>query len=116
MDQHSRTLCCPISPAINSGDPSFTPPPVYDQRGPGFDRVINGSIDGGSFEIQSAPTPTATPTPTPTVTATPTPKPSPLPTAINTHTYSNGNSYSYSYAKTFAHTEASAHTGASPMT
>src|SRR5205823_2614182 len=24
------------SPAINAGDPSFTPPPFYDQRGPGY--------------------------------------------------------------------------------
>src|SRR5262249_46118877 len=41
----------PGSPAINSGDPSFTPPPFFDQRGPGFDRVVNGRIDKGSFEL-----------------------------------------------------------------
>ncbi len=69
----------PTSPAINAGDPSFTPPPFYDQRGPGFDRVVNGRIDVGSFEIQSAPTPTPTPTVTPTPTATPTPTPTPRP-------------------------------------
>jgi hypothetical protein len=40
------------SPAINAGDPSFTPPPLYDQRGPGYDRVVNGRIDIGSFEVQ----------------------------------------------------------------
>jgi hypothetical protein len=40
------------SPAINAGDPNFTPPPNYDQRGPGYDRVINGRIDIGSFELQ----------------------------------------------------------------
>jgi Right handed beta helix region len=40
------------SPAINAGDPTFTPPPFYDQRGPGFDRVVNGRIDIGSFEVQ----------------------------------------------------------------
>ena len=40
------------SPAINAGDPNFTPPPVYDQRGPGYDRVVNGRIDIGSFEVQ----------------------------------------------------------------
>jgi hypothetical protein len=40
------------SPAINAGDPSFTPPPLYDQRGPGYDRVIGGRIDAGSFELQ----------------------------------------------------------------
>jgi Right handed beta helix region len=41
------------SPAINAGDPSFTPPPNYDQRGPGFDRVVNGRIDIGAFEVQA---------------------------------------------------------------
>jgi hypothetical protein len=67
----------PDSPAINAGDPSFTPPPDYDQRGPGFDRVVNGRIDIGSFEIQSAPTPTPTATVTPTPTATASPRPTP---------------------------------------
>jgi hypothetical protein len=41
----------PGSPAIDTGDPNFTPPPFYDQCGPGFDRVVNGRIDVGSFEI-----------------------------------------------------------------
>ena len=36
-----------------SYDPTFTPPPFYDQRGPGFDRVVNGRIDIGSFEVQA---------------------------------------------------------------
>jgi cell division septation protein DedD len=54
----------PGSPAINEGDPNFTPPPVYDQRGLGFPRVVNGRIDKGSFEVQG-PTPTPTPTATP---------------------------------------------------
>jgi hypothetical protein len=36
------------------GDPSFTPPPDFDQRGPGFPRVVNGRIDIGSFEVQSS--------------------------------------------------------------
>ena len=54
----------PGSPAINAGDPDFTPPPVYDQRGPGFPRAVNGRIDKGSFEVQG-PTPTPTPTATP---------------------------------------------------
>jgi hypothetical protein len=40
------------SPAINAGDPSFAPPPFYDQRGPGANRVIGGRIDVGSFEAQ----------------------------------------------------------------
>ena len=72
----------PGSPAIDAGDPNFTPPPFSDQRGPGFDRVVNGRIDKGSFEVQG---PTGTPTPTPTATATstatPTLTPIPSPTA-----------------------------------
>jgi hypothetical protein len=43
----------PASPAIDAGDPDFTPPPDYDQRGPGFPRVVNGRIDIGSFEVQT---------------------------------------------------------------
>jgi hypothetical protein len=39
-------------PAVDTGDPNFTPPPFYDQRGPSFDRVVNGRIDIGSFEVQ----------------------------------------------------------------
>ncbi len=42
----------PGSPAINAGDPNFTPPPLHDQRGPGYDRVVGGRIDIGSFEVQ----------------------------------------------------------------
>ena len=38
------------SPAIDAGDPSFAPPPNFDQRGPGFPRVVNGRIDIGAFE------------------------------------------------------------------
>jgi hypothetical protein len=77
----------PGSPATDAGDPNFTPPPFYDQRGPGFDRVVHGRIDTGSFEVQegTTPTPTPTPTATPTSTATPTatasqtPRPTPAP-------------------------------------
>jgi hypothetical protein len=36
------------------GNPSFTPPPDYDQRGSGFVRVVNGRIDIGAFEVQAA--------------------------------------------------------------
>jgi hypothetical protein len=43
----------PGSPATDAGDPNFTPPPFYDQRGPGFDRVVNSRIDIGSFEVQT---------------------------------------------------------------
>jgi len=44
------------SPAVDAGDPSFTPPPDYDQRGSGFQRVVNGRVDIGAFEVQP-PTP-----------------------------------------------------------
>ena len=67
----------PGSPAINAGDPSFTPPPLYDQRGPGFDRVVNGRVDIGSFEVQG---PTPTPTPRPSATPRPRPTVHPRPT------------------------------------
>jgi hypothetical protein len=74
------------SPAIDTGDPNFIPPPLYDQRGPGFDRVVNGRIDIGSFEVQAGGTPTPTPTPTPTATATPTSTTTATPTATATTT------------------------------
>jgi hypothetical protein len=61
------------SPAINSGDPNFTPPPLYDQRGPGFNRVANGRIDIGSFEAQGS-APRALPRPRPTAKPRPTPR------------------------------------------
>jgi hypothetical protein len=72
----------PGSPAIDAGNPSFTPPPFNDQRGPGFDRVVNGRIDKGSFEMQAGGTPTPSPTATPT--ATPTSTPTSTPTATST--------------------------------
>jgi N-acetylneuraminic acid mutarotase len=59
----------PGSPAIDAGDPNFTPPPLYDQRGSPFVRVFNGRIDIGSFEVQ--PPRRATPAPRP--------RPSPAP-------------------------------------
>jgi hypothetical protein len=64
----------PGSPAIDTGDPNFTPPPLLDQRGLGFDRVVNGRIDTGSFEVQVGGTPTPTPTATPSATPTATPR------------------------------------------
>src|SRR6478672_7939018 len=54
------------SPAIDAGDPNFTPPPFYDQRGTPFVRVFNGRIDIGSFEVQPPQRPGATPRPRPT--------------------------------------------------
>jgi hypothetical protein len=74
----------PGSPAIDAGDPIFTPPPLFDQRGPGFPRVVDGRLDKGSFEVQGStatPTPTASPTASPTATMTPTVTPTPTPTA-----------------------------------
>lgn len=41
----------PTSPLVNMGDPGFAPPPEFDQRGPGFDRVVDGIIDVGSVEF-----------------------------------------------------------------
>jgi hypothetical protein len=43
------------SPAIDAGDPSFTPPPDHDQRGACFDRVFGPRIDVGSVETQLRP-------------------------------------------------------------
>src|SRR6266403_1262344 len=43
----------PGSPATDTGDPNFTPPPFTDQRG--YVRVYNGRIDVGSFEVQPPP-------------------------------------------------------------
>jgi hypothetical protein len=62
----------PGSPAIDAGDPNFTPPPDYDQRGPGFPRVLSARIDIGALEVPPTPTPSPTPTATPTPTPTPT--------------------------------------------
>jgi hypothetical protein len=45
----------PGSPAIAAGDP--TNAPAYDQRGPGFPRLVNGQIDIGAFEVQLDPSP-----------------------------------------------------------
>ena len=50
------------SPAIDSGDPAAAgagATPLFDQRGVGFDRVGNGRIDLGAFEVQDATTSSA---------------------------------------------------------
>jgi hypothetical protein len=48
----------PGSPAIDAGDNTGAPP--FDQRGPGFPRIVNGTIDLGAFEFQGAAAPTIT--------------------------------------------------------
>jgi len=68
--------------AINAGDPNFTPPPLYDQRG--YPRVFGGRLDIGSVEVQPTPTPSPTPTASPTPSATATPTGTPTPTATAT--------------------------------
>jgi hypothetical protein len=52
------------SPAIDAGDPGFTPPPDHDQRGTCFYRVFGFRIDIGSVETQPRP-PCLTPAPRP---------------------------------------------------
>jgi len=42
----------PGSPAINAGDNSGAP--AYDQRGPGYPRIVGGTIDIGAFEVQNS--------------------------------------------------------------
>ena len=42
----------PGSPAIDAGDNNYAPRP-NDQRGDGFPRIVNGTIDIGAFEVQS---------------------------------------------------------------
>jgi hypothetical protein len=74
------------SPAIDAGDPNFTPPPYYDQRGPVFFRIRNGRIDVGSFEVQVGTTPSPTPSATATATATATSTATATPTATATAT------------------------------
>jgi hypothetical protein len=45
----------PNAPPVNAGDPAFVPPPDFDQRGPGFARVVGGVIDIGSLERNPVP-------------------------------------------------------------
>ncbi len=41
----------PGSPAIGAGDNAGAP--EFDQRGPGFPRIVNGTVDIGAFEVQA---------------------------------------------------------------
>jgi hypothetical protein len=43
----------PGSPAVDAGD--NTNAPDFDQRGPGFDRIVGGTIDIGAYEAQIGP-------------------------------------------------------------
>jgi predicted outer membrane repeat protein len=45
----------PNAPPVNAGDPAFVPPPDFDQRGPGFPRVVGDVIDIGSVERNPEP-------------------------------------------------------------
>ncbi len=40
--------------AIDAGDPSFTSPPEFDQRGAPFARMVGGRIDIGAYELQAS--------------------------------------------------------------
>ena len=40
------------SPALDAGNPSVVSPPVFDQRGAPFDRITNGVIDIGAYELR----------------------------------------------------------------
>jgi hypothetical protein len=42
----------PGSPAIDAGD--NTDAPEWDQRGVGYPRIVNGTVDIGAFEVQSS--------------------------------------------------------------
>ena len=76
------------SPAINTASNALAVDQngnalVFDQRGDPFQRLVDGHVDIGAFEVQPPepePTPTPSPTPTPTPSPTPTPTPSPTPT------------------------------------
>jgi hypothetical protein len=47
----------PGSPATDAGDPNPVDPPDWDQRGPGFPRIVNGRLDIGAFEVQTSAAP-----------------------------------------------------------
>jgi hypothetical protein len=83
----------PGSPAIDTGDNTDTP--MWDQRGPGYPRIVNGIIDIGAFEVQAPaasrpagqPPPDPLPVPSPSLPAPNAPVPAPsasgtLPTGL----------------------------------
>ncbi|MFN0278167.1 MAG: choice-of-anchor Q domain-containing protein [Pyrinomonadaceae bacterium] len=79
----------PGSTAINLGNNALAldnngQPLTTDQRGTGFSRIVGGTVDIGSFEVQGGPTATitSTNTPTHTATATATPAGPPIPVSL----------------------------------
>jgi hypothetical protein len=78
---HTQThAVLPGSPALDAGD--NTGAPQWDQRGPGFPRIVNGTIDIGAFEVQNTAGPAAgrsvlvtAPRPAPAHTGVPQPAP-----------------------------------------
>src|SRR5438067_2072693 len=87
----------PGSPAINTGDPNFTPPPFFDQRGPVFWRVRNDRIDSGSFEVQVGTTPSPTPTATPCASVGSWTEQTPYPIAVFGHAVASQGGDVYSF-------------------
>ena len=54
----------PGSPAIDAGNNADVPSGIeFDERGPGFERIVNGTVDIGAFEVQQAEPPTSVPEP-----------------------------------------------------
>ena len=49
--------------AIDAGDNAGAAGLGFDQRGPGFDRIVNEIVDIGAFEVQLSPPPTSVPEP-----------------------------------------------------
>ena len=49
--------------AIDAGDNAGAAGLMFDQRDPGFDRIVNGTVDIGAFEVQSQPPPISVPEP-----------------------------------------------------
>jgi hypothetical protein len=68
------------SPAIDSGD--NTNAPDWDQRGPGYPRIVNGTIDRGAFEVQNTGPGDGRSVPVSAATAAPVPVRVPIPVQV----------------------------------